>query len=152
MTKLIEMEEKFNDIDNSSKTLDDKVAASKLTYKTASEIFIMMKTSHQKILELCIRTDFDTHVQAFFKVQKIIDKMFIGLENLEMRQKERDVLKKSAKIEGVKLYKFFGNENEKYVKFFRWHEMATELLLHQSYSNYEKLNILKANLGGDAAK
>ena len=78
--------------------------------------------------------------------------MFVTLENLNQRQNDKKALQRSVKLEGIRLYKFNGNEVDCYVKFYHWHEVFTERVIDKHYSNSEKLQFLKNYLTNDALK
>ena len=86
------------------------------------------------------------------RAQKVTDKTLVTLENSNQQQNDKKALQRSVKLEGIRLYKFNGNEIDCYVTFFRWHEVFTEMVIDKNYSNSEKLQFLKNYLANDAVK
>ena len=69
---------------------------------------------------------------------------------MEELEKKKLALCKSEQLEGLKITKFNGNGDNKFLHYYSFHTEFTELVLDKQYSDSTKLRYLKQYLEGEA--
>ena len=69
---------------------------------------------------------------------------------MEELEKERLALCKSEQCEGLKITKFNGSGDNKFLQYYSFYTEFTELVMDKQYSDSTKLRYLKQYLDGDA--
>ena len=152
------------------KTINDeieksmKVPSSQLTEKQRDERQLVIKSKAEtlKILvseykkynedmtKLCDREDLQKHLDDLQGVLMMSNNLTANIQATDELNKKRLALVKSEQLEGVKLSKFNGQGDQRYLNYYGFYQEFQELVMQKAYSDSTKLRYLKQYLEGDA--
>ena len=82
-------------------------------------------------------------IENFTRVMEIIHGLEASIKQEEEIKKKKIALAKSETLESVKLEKFSGLGDNKYLKYYIWYTEFSELVMKKEYSESVKLKYLK---------
>ena len=94
--------------------------------------------------------DIPQHLDNLQTVLNLSNKITSKQEAMEEKNKKKLALSKGEQLEGVKLSKFSGQGDQKFLSYYGFYQEFSELVLSKPYSDSTKLRYLKQYLEGDA--
>merc|ERR1712082_285643 len=94
--------------------------------------------------------DIPQHLDNLQAVLNLSNMITSKQDAMEERNKKKLALSKSEQLEGVKLSKFSGTRDQKFLNYYGFYQEFSELVLSKPYSDSTKLRYLKQYLEGDA--
>ena len=94
--------------------------------------------------------DVETSVKGLTNILSKSNKINSKIQLMEELEKKKLALCKSEQLEGLKITKFNGNGDNKFLHYYSFHTEFTELVLDKQYSDSTKLRYLKQYLEGEA--
>ena len=89
-------------------------------------------------------------IGSFTKVMEIIHGLEASVKQEEEVKKKKLALAKSETLESIKIEKFSGQGDNKYLKYYIWYTEFSELVMKKEYSDNVKLKFLKQYTEKDA--
>ena len=89
-------------------------------------------------------------IETFQRVMEISNGVEAKLKQDEENKKKQLALEKTGSLEAVKIEKFSGQGDNKYLKYYIWYTEFSELVLKREYSDNIKLKFLKQYTEKDA--
>ena len=122
----------------------------KACLETAKDFLTTYKKHNEIITSLCNFGDVDAHMRSLAEVILTTNNLKALLDQDEDRLKKKIALQKSEQLEGLKIEKFSGLGETRFLKYFTFYTEFKELVLEKEYSDSTKLRFLKQYTEGDA--
>lgn len=87
-----------------------------------------------------------------YEVEKMFAEMQVAIDKLEKSDKVRDSLRKGVSLKPIELKVFDPNERYHYLQFYAWSEQFSDMVITSSFTNAEKLLLLKNYTAGEPHK
>ena len=94
--------------------------------------------------------DVETSVRGLTNILSKTNKINSKIQLMEELEKKKLALSKSEQLEGLKITKFSGIGENKFLQYYSFYTEFTELVMDKAYSDSIKLRYLKQYLEGDA--
>ena len=105
---------------------------------------------HEDIVKIAEAKQLKHHLDRFRVVMDITSKVEARMKIEEEVKKKRLALSKTEQDEGVKLEKFSGTGDSKYLNYYVWFQEFNELIMQKDYTDLIKLKFLKQYTEKDA--
>ena len=105
---------------------------------------------HEGIVKVAEAKQLKHHLDRFRAVMEITSKVEARMKIEEEVKKKRLALSKTEQVEGVKLEKFSGTGESKYLNYYIWFQEFNELIMQKDYTDSIKLKFLKQYTEKDA--
>ena len=105
---------------------------------------------HEDIVKVAEAKQLKHHLDRFRAVMEITSKVEARMKIEEEVKKKRLALSKTEQVEGVKLEKFSGTGESKYLNYYIWFQEFNELIMQKDYTDSIKLKFLKQYTEKDA--
>ena len=105
---------------------------------------------HEDIVKVAEAKQLKHHLDRFRAVMEITRKVEARMKIEEEVKKKRLALSKTEQVEGVKLEKFSGTGESKYLNYYIWFQEFNELIMQKDYTDSIKLKFLKQYTEKDA--
>ena len=105
---------------------------------------------HEDIVKVAEAKQLKHHLDRFRAVMEITSKVEARMKIEEEVKKKRLALSKTEQVEGVKLEKFSGTGESKYLNYYVWFQEFNELIMQKDYTDSIKLKFLKQYTEKDA--
>ena len=105
---------------------------------------------HEDIVKVAEAKQLKHHLDRFRVVMDITSKVEARMKIEEEVKKKRLALSKTEQVEGVKLEKFSGTGDSKYLNYYVWFQEFNELIMQKDYTDSIKLKFLKQYTEKDA--
>jgi hypothetical protein len=142
-------------MDEDTVTLTDvSIEELKITIHTKLETMKTLvgeyKKQNQEIASISDYKNLPQHIHNLQFVLNLSNKLNAKQAMIEEKLKRKLALSKSEQLEGLKVIKFNGQGDRRYMKYYCFYQEITELVLKKPYSDSTKLKYLKQYLEGDA--
>jgi len=145
--------EKFMKVPSSQLT-EEQRDERQLVVKSKVETLKIMVSEYRKYNEdmtkLCDREYLQIHLEDLQEVLMMSNSLTAKIQADDELNKKRLALVKSEQLEGVKLSKFSGQGDQRYLNYYGFYREFQELVMQKAYSDSTKLRYLKQYLEGDA--
>ena len=131
----------------SKEELDIKIQSKAGTIKTFTKEY---EKHHYEIMLIGDPDQITMFIEAFQRVMEITNEVEAKLKLEEENKKKQLALAKTESLEAVKIEKFSGQGDNKYLKYYVWYTEFSELVLKKEYSDNVKLKFLKQYTEKDA--
>ena len=102
------------------------------------------------MIKLCDREDLQKHFEELQEILTVSNNLAAKMQAADEFNKKRLALVKSEQLEGVKLSKFNGQGDQRYLNYYGFFQEFNELVMQKAYSDATKLRYIKQYLEGDA--
>ena len=137
---------KLRSYDTSSMTQQSKSENEIKIHSKAATIKTFVKEYEKHHHELMLTGDekqITLLIETFQRVMEISNEVEAKLKQDEENKKKQLALEKTGSLEAVKIEKFSGEGDNKYLKYYIWYTEFSELVLKREYSDNIKLKFLK---------
>ena len=144
---------KLRSYDTSSMTQQSKSELEIKIHSKAATIKTFIKEYEKHHHELMLTGDekqITLLIETFQRVMEISNGVEAKLKQDEENKKKQLALEKTGSLEAVKIEKFSGQGDNKYLKYYIWYTEFSELVLKREYSDNIKLKFLKQYTEKDA--
>jgi len=114
----------------------------KACLETSKDFLTTYKKHNEVITSLCNFGDVDSHMRSLAEVILTTNNLKALLDQDEDRLKKKIALQKSEQLEGLKIEKFSGLGETRFLKYFTFYTEFKELVLEKEYSDSTKLRFL----------
>jgi hypothetical protein len=128
-------------------TRELEVASKVNTIKTYAGEY---KKCHAELMAIGKADTLTHHLDNLYEVMEISNMLEAKMKLTEEKVKKKLALSKSEQIEGMKLQKFSGTGDKRYLNYYDFYQEFTELVLSKEYSDSTKLKYLKQYTMEDA--
>ena len=108
------------------------------------------KKHHEDVVKVAEAKQLKHHLDRFRVVMDITSKVEARMKIEEEVKKKRLALSKTEQVDGVKLEKFSGTGESKYLNYYVWFQEFNELIMQKDYTDSIKLKFLKQYTDKDA--
>ena len=144
-TLMDDMEDKIPEYEKEDKEIELKTKT-----ETLKALLQEYKKRNNEMSLIADVKDIPQHLDNLQTVLDLSNMITSKQEAMEERNKKKLALSKSEQLEGVKLSKFSGVGDQKFLNYYGFYQEFTELVLSKPYSDSTKLRYLKQYLEGDA--
>ena len=127
--------------------LDIQIQSKAGTIKTFTKEY---EKHHHDIMQTGNHDQITMFIETFKRVMEITNGVEAKLKLEEENKKKQLALAKTESLEAVKIEKFSGQGDNKYLKYYIWYTEFSELVLKKEYSDNIKLKFLKQYTEKDA--
>ena len=147
-----ELDDKLDEVEDSLSEYDKE--EKKMEINTKIETMKALLQEYQKrnneMALMANITEVPKHVNNLENILDMSNKIQARIKASDERSKQKMALSKSEQLEGMKLTKFNGIGDQKFLNYYSFFQEFNELVMAKPYSDSTKLRYLKQYLEGDA--
>lgn len=142
---MIELDEDMPEYEREDRNIDIKTKA-----ETMKALMQEYKKRNNEMSIMSNAEDVSKHINNLQEVLNLFNRLATKMDAAEEGNKKKLALSKSEQLEGMKLSKFNGQGDQKFLNYYGFYQEFTELVLSKPYSDSTKLRYLKQYLEGEA--
>ena len=147
-----ELDEKLDDLDDSMSQYEREEQQLEVNSRIETLKYFLQEYQKRNN-ELQLIADVKNTPKLLGNLENILDTanlIFCKIKANEDKMKQKMALAKSEQLEGMKLSKFSGTGEQKFLNYYSFYQELNELVLSKPYSDSTKLRYLKQYVEGDA--